>query len=106
MRNKLCFYNMNVLGYPLSKYTRTSKTTISQLDVVTDVASSTSTIDGHKQGRGGNRCSKVPSPSVSLYNCDLLNTLAEEHDVIFKETAAFLEHPRMKHSEKRELRCD
>jgi hypothetical protein len=35
-----------------------------------------------------------------------LNALTEEYNVVFEEAAAFLKHARMKHGEKRELRCD
>jgi hypothetical protein len=62
-----------------------------------------------RQGRGINgqgKGLKVPSPGVSLYYCNFLDTLTEEYDVVFEETATFLEHTWMKHSEKRELRCN
>jgi hypothetical protein len=55
-------------------------------------------------GRG--RGSKLPSPSVSLYYRNLLDALTEEYDVVFEETATFLEHTWMKHGKKRELRCN
>lgn len=50
--------------------------------------------------------SKIPSSSVSLYYCNLLNALTEEHDVVLEETTAFFKHTRMKQSEERKLRCD
>jgi hypothetical protein len=50
--------------------------------------------------------SKLPCPRVSLYYSNFLNALAEEHDIVFEETTAFLKHTRMEHGEKRELGCD
>jgi hypothetical protein len=50
--------------------------------------------------------SKLPSPSVSLYYRNLLDALTKEYDVVFEETATFLEHTWMKHGKKRELRCN
>jgi hypothetical protein len=55
-----------------------------------------------KPGKG----SKLSSPSISLYYCNLLDALTEEHDVVFEETATFFEHTWMKHGKKRELRCN
>jgi hypothetical protein len=49
---------------------------------------------------------KIPSPSVSLYYCNLLDALTEKYDVVFEETTTFLKHTWMKHGEKRELRCN
>jgi hypothetical protein len=48
----------------------------------------------------------VPSPSVSLYYCNLLDALTEEYDVVLQETATFLKHTRMEHGRKRELGCN
>jgi hypothetical protein len=55
---------------------------------------------------GQGRVSKVPSPSVSLYYCNLLDALTEEYNVVFKKTATFLKHTWMKHGEKCKLRCN
>ena len=55
-----------------------------------------------KLGKG----SKLPGPRISLHYSNFLNALAEEHDIVFEETTPFLKHARMKHGEKRELRCD
>jgi hypothetical protein len=55
---------------------------------------------------GMGKGSKLPGPRVPLYYGNFLNALTEEYDIVFEETTTFLEHTRMKHSEKRELRCD
>jgi hypothetical protein len=55
---------------------------------------------------GWGKGSKVPSPSVSLHYCNLLDAFTEEYNVVFEETATFLKHTWMKHGEKCELGRD
>lgn len=48
----------------------------------------------------------VPSPSVSLYYCNLLDALAEEYDVVLQEIATFLKHTRKERGQKHEFGCN